>query len=168
MKPATQDKFRPATSMQLFRYQHGRFTKIDLRKNSNQRVSNAEVEECLRLNTNMDGSISKLSLDFCGSYISMTSEAEIRLAASLLCAYHNSTIEFDTKNTENVVPLVTQARLTQTPTESESNGEVEAEEMTEEETDDEEQHWRKLDFEYEINADIDATPSFGKVGIVEW
>jgi hypothetical protein len=75
--------------MRLFRFQGGRFRHLPLPQTSAV-MQHVDVETLIRQNIHTDGSISSLCLDFCGSYITLQHEDEIRLAARLLCTYHNS------------------------------------------------------------------------------
>lgn len=75
--------------MRLYRFQAGRFRHLPLPATSGC-MHQVDVETLLRQNMHTDGTISSLCLDFCGSYVALQHEDEIRLAARLLCTYHNS------------------------------------------------------------------------------
>lgn len=75
--------------MRLFRFQSGRFRHLPLPATSAS-LHAVDVETLIRQNIHADGTISSLCLDFCGSYVALQHEDEIRLAARLLCTYHNS------------------------------------------------------------------------------
>lgn len=154
--------------MKLLRYAKGRYNPISMHRFASQKLTAHEVEECIRRNVNMDGSISALCLDFSGGYVPLVSEDEVRLAAALLCMYHNSLLP-----DEDLRPLPSEASLQDDDRrdahEDAEGGEEEDEEEEENSgvSDDEEEKERlaALDFEYEINADIDGEPNFGKAGM---
>jgi len=55
-------------------------------------VTEAFVRDLLQAHVWADGSVSTLCLDFAGEYVPLADEAELRLAAAMLCAYHNSVV----------------------------------------------------------------------------
>lgn len=166
--------------MQLLRYSKGKYNTISMQKFANQKLTQHEVEECIRRNINMDGSISSLCLDFSGGYVPLVSEDEVRLTAALLCTYHNSLIQ-----EEAVRPWPAEASLHDSLHDSlhgslhdhdgsegypeqayeDPAAQDEYENSGVSDDEDEKERLESLAFEFEINADIDGEPNFGKAGM---
>jgi hypothetical protein len=177
--------------MRLVAYRKGRFHLMSLGPSANTAITAPEVEQFLAKHVSADGSISKLSVDFCGSYIPLVCERDVRLVSCLLAAYHNSMLcsnipeqhanvsrpamphrmrrrleKYSASVTEMIPAHIPCADLCSYYDEDSS----EYHECEDGLSEDEEtrEYQRKLQWDYEVNADIDATPSFGKVGQVLW
>jgi len=55
-------------------------------------VTEAFVAGLLQVHVRADGTVETLCLDFAGENVPLFDAAELRLAAALLCAYHNSLV----------------------------------------------------------------------------
>lgn len=153
--------------MQLLRYSNGTFHKISMHKFADQVLTPREVEDCIRRNINMDGSISTLSLDFSGTSVPLVSEEEVRLTACLLCAYHNSILEDreHREHREHREPSLRQEASLDGECRSVCEDEEGTGQSGESDSEDEKGYRASLSFEYELNADIDTDPCFGKAGM---
>jgi hypothetical protein len=162
------------TAMRLLRYARGKFTPISMHKFANQTLNTHEVEECIRRNVNMDGSISSLCIDFSGGHVPLVSEEDVRLTAALLCMYHNSILQPEAMRPDLPVSVrnhdYRECHREKAPRDQKDHEAQEECQDTDEHSgvsDDEEQkeYQESLAFEYEQNADIDTDPCFGKAGM---
>ena len=174
-------------TMRLFRLSNGRFRNTCLSSCCNA----SQMEEIIRQYVHTDGSISKLCLDFDGVFVPLANEGEIRLAAALLAA-HCGAPRTDRPPRPRVAASVEARRAGRlhrcdgcdsprsqaytTPrqnwdnaAESDASDDNRVEDNGgESDSSDEMENTRKLGFDFEQNADIDATPNFGKTGIKLW
>lgn len=152
------------------------------------------VENTIRRHVHADGTISALSIDFCGNYIPLQNEDEARLAACFLVSYHNSLLPHGPRLISDEKPPRDSAQIKREKEEVDEYGvpwnvvrvprgrranspgpDVVRRHMPQEDSncgesdsDDEKEKKRRLAWDFEQNEDIDDTPCFGKVGIVYW
>lgn len=219
--------------MRLFRFQSGRFRHLPLPATSAS-LHAVDVETLIRQNIHADGTINSLCLDFCGSYVALQHEDEIRLAARLLCTYHNSmalpagpgasleesppigpvssecipvsvggTSPDDgcpwmtpisrfggrrgygpskpskpSSNIDNTKHTANTDQIDKTDKTDKTKNSLEAlqqrmkqlaavgpDDAGESDSEDEKENKRRLAWDFELNADIDAAPNFGKAGM---
>jgi hypothetical protein len=157
--------------MRLVRYKNGAFKLLSIHKtNPHTLLTPLDFENCIRNNMDGNGVIPHLSIDFCGSYLPLVDERDVRASSVLLCAYHNSLVcaqpctdphktTYSTR--ENPVGLGAWKCHPKQDKELETFYGISDDE-------DEKETQYKLGFEYEQNADIEDAPNFGKTGIRLW
>jgi hypothetical protein len=160
--------------MQLLCYKKGKFHIVQLCADRDCLTNVTDLENCIRCHMHMDGCINALCIDFCGEYVPLVGEDDVRLAAALLCVHHNSTVAMHMcrKNTDDtkcpdVHSLIDlQYKSKQCPAIVAQD--VNTDDCGVSDNEEDKYYQSSLEYDFEINANIDASPAFGKVGMVEW
>jgi hypothetical protein len=153
--------------MRLVQFTRGRLRHVCVAA----RNTAAQIEHTIRQHVREDGTINTLCLDFGGAYVPLAHVDEVRLAAELLAAHHGTPHTtpalstgatepwaFDAASDKYILPpspeYLTPRQTTDWDADSDSA--------------DEKENQIRLAWDFEQNADIDATPNFGKTGIKLW